>query len=1523
MVNDINLVSGALKMDIDAGFISTETASIGDFVWEDINGNGIQDAGEPGVAGVVIRLNGQSVSGKTIANSTTSESNGKYVFDKLPHGTYRLTFEKPSGYIFTDIGKGTADNDSDGDATTGQTSQITLTIGEKVENVDAGFYRFGVLGDFVWNDVNGNGMQDTGEAGISAVPVKVNNISAPQMAEKQTTTNENGNYKFENLKPGTYKVTFGAVSDNKFTIAKSGTDSTKDSDADSGGVVNNIALVSGAVRTDIDAGYVSTATASIGDFVWEDMNGNGIQDAGEPGVAGVVIRLNGQSVSGKTIARSTTSESNGKYVFDKLPEGTYRLTFEKPSGYIFTDIGKGTADNDSDPDATSGQTSQITLKIGEKVENVDAGFYRLGALGDFVWNDVNGNGLQDIGEPGISGVMFSLKNESGSVVSTVTSGNNGSYFFSNIKPGLYKIESDLPAGFQITQVNTSNRELNSDYFSLNGIVTSSQISIQSNSIIFDVDLGLQLIKGNISGAVWSDENGNGIKDIIEPVQDSIIVYLLNISGDTLKIDTTDVNGNYTFINLQSAQYIIRFSKQPDLFFTYLNRGADPLTDSDVKDKGGNTNLFNIASGENIKGINAGLVKSSSIGDFVWVDTNKDGLQQSDESGINGVKIKLLNEAGVVLDSVISALKSGKSGYYSFNNLMYDNYFIEFSLPDNFEYTNTSTTDSLKNSDILNKTNGRTSIIRLLPGQFRDDIDGGFILMAPVAGTISGLAWQDGNNNKLREISEIVLSGLTVSLFRINGTLIGTQVTGSDGSYIFSGIPFGDYYISAPPIADQQFVLYSGITSPNDSDISNDFGSGTTRILNLLPGATLSNIDLGYFQKISIGDFVWDDINNNGLQDLNEPGIAGVTVTLINEKGAIEKTTITDVMGRYGFTDIATGRYKLIFSKVSGYVFALNNTSDQNKNSKAELATGETLLIDFLIQQVYTNIDAGYVKTGSVGDRVWLDLNGNGFFQTGEPGISNIKIKLFTTTGILVDSTVTSNEPGADFSGYYKMDNIRPGSYFIKFEIPANYIISPSGVGGDDNDSNITDENGPRTTGLFTIGVGQFVNNIDAAAFLPASIGDRVWNDNNKNGLQDAGEPGVSGIEVKLFTQSGQLLSTMTTNSQGNYIFGNLRQRLYYLQFSIPDGFEFTLQNASGSSMSDSDVDATGTTPLISLAHGSLLLDIDAGMHSTNAKLVLGIIWNDINKNGIRSEDEKLQSGIRVHLKDLSLGTVKTVMTNHAGMYALSTAKTGEHVVVVESPDNHVFTEKKVGSLPDIDSDVDENGESDKVMFDDKYKMKYVDAGFYYKVISSINGIVWKDTNKNGMKDEKDLPMPNVVIFLFNQARIFVKSSKSNDKGEYSLKNLDAGQYYCKLPEFPDLDFVMFTGSNQDKDSEITNQYGSGTTRLLTIEAGVPFTNFDFGYRDLNRFTEPDPNRANIFGVYPNPAVNEVRVKISSDIELIMDYYIVNNLGSIVKQGRVDPKNEILNIEYLPAGRYTIHFVNAHERMMKSFVKIDN
>ena len=219
-------------------------------------------------------------------------------------------------------------------------------------------------------------------------------------------------------------------------------------------------------------------------------------------------------------------------------------------------------------------------------------------------------------------------------------------------------------------------------------------------------------------------------------------------------------------------------------------------------------------------------------------------------------------------------------------------------------------------------------------------------------------------------------------------------------------------------------------------------------------------------------------------------------------------------------------------------------------------------------------------------------------------------------------------------------------------------------------------------------------------------------------------------------------------------------------------------------------------------------------------------------------------------------------------------------------------------------------------------MKYIDAGYYYKVVSSLNGKVWKDKNHNGLRDDTDSLMQNVVVFLFDKSRIFVKSTKTNSVGEYSFKFLDAGQYYCRIPEFSDMSFVMFTGNNQEKDSEITNQFGVGTSRLITINPGITLNNFDFGYVDLNRLVVSDPKRIVQYEVFPNPVINEIRVKVPSDILMKTQYNIINNMGRVVKSGTIDGESEILETGHLPSGRYVIQFYNEKERILKTFIKVD-
>ena len=1431
---------------------------------------------------------------------------------------------KSPEYEYTLSNTGNEDVDSDADATNGTTGFLVLSTGEVKTGVDAGYVRLTSIGDFVWNDINENGVQDVGEPGLAGVNVTLTSTAFSEVIIHTAVSDATGRYIITGIKPGAYDIAFSIPAGYQPTSPMAGTEINIDSNIDNNGNAGNIQISSGDQRTDVDAGYITTSKAFIGDLVWEDNNGNGIREDGEPGIGGVSVLLEGVTTDGLTINLSTTTDASGVYSFSGLAAGSYQVTFVKSPEYEYTLSNTGNEDVDSDADATNGTTGFLMLSTGEVKTDVDAGYVRLSSIGDFVWNDINENGLYESNEPGIGGILLKLKDLQGNEIASASSAEIGYYFFSNIWPGQYIVEASFPSGFALTDQNNTDEQLNSDFTLINGVASTGLINILSNTVKFDIDLGLKASVAGISGFVWSDDNGNGVKEGTEATKDSILVYLLDMSGDTLKVDTTDLFGRYEFVDLLSGQYTVSFEILQDSLFTYYQRGSDKLNDSDVFIQNtGKTSPINIQAGNDVTGVNAGYVGYSEIGDFVWLDENEDGLQSAGESGINGITIYLRNQTGVVIDSTVSALKPGTSlsGYYHFT-VPYGDYSLRFVLRDNFKFSNIIASVPNLNSDVSNLTLGTTDNFAVLPNQVKMDIDAGYILLAPVTGNIKGVVWEDGNNNKIRDTGEDVLGGVTVSLYNLGGTLVSSQISAPDGTYMFVDIPFGDYYTKVPVVSDKVFVLFSGVSISGDSDVSNDFGVGTSRLLTLFPGETLSDIDMGYAKKISIGNFVWDDTNNNGLQEAGELGISNVKVSLINQMGAIEKMTLSNSNGSYTFNDVAVGKYRISFEILAGYVFAINNNTDQTKNSKPDLNTGITNLLDFSVQQDYINIDAGYVKAASIGDNVWLDLNGNGFFQTGEPGIANVKVLLYTSTGILTDSTVTSFQPGGTFSGYYRFSNVRPGSYYIKFLLPASYLISPPLIGDENRDNNITGSNGPLTTDAFSVDINQAVDNIDAAAYIPATLGDKVWNDINMNGAQDPGEPGVAGITVTLFSQSGQPLDTKITDADGLYAFGGLKQRLYYLQFSIPDGFEFTGQNVSGNSATDSDVDATGTTPLISLAHGSTFLDVDAGIHSTNANLIMGNIWNDLNKDGIRTFDEPLKPNIKVYLKNNIQEVIATTTTNHAGMYCFASETTGQHLVLIEPPVDYVFTNKNVGGNPSMDSDVNEQGVSDMVMLNDTYVMKYIDAGFYYKVSASVNGVVWKDLNNNGIQDGNDELMPNVVIFLFNKFKTFIKSTKTDENGAYTLRNLDAGQYYCKVPEFPDLAYVMFTGANQDKDSDITNQYGLGTSRLITLVAGVPFTHFDFGYTDTTLKIVPDKTESMQLEIYPNPAFNDIKLRLPGKTDK-GQFYIVNNMGAVLRNGNVESHDSQLNISDLPPGKYSLHIITSENKWVKSFVKLSN
>jgi uncharacterized repeat protein (TIGR01451 family) len=127
--------------------------------------------------------------------------------------------------------------------------------------------------------------------------------------------------------------------------------------------------------TDNDTATVTQlAVGSIGDFVWNDVNGNGIQDPGEPGIPGVTVTL--FDSNGNQVAQTTTN-AQGNYIFSNVPAGTYVVGFTLPgAGYFFSPQNQGGDDAvDSDPNRNTGRTDPITLTGGQNITTVDAGIF--------------------------------------------------------------------------------------------------------------------------------------------------------------------------------------------------------------------------------------------------------------------------------------------------------------------------------------------------------------------------------------------------------------------------------------------------------------------------------------------------------------------------------------------------------------------------------------------------------------------------------------------------------------------------------------------------------------------------------------------------------------------------------------------------------------------------------------------------------------------------------------------------------------------------------------------------------------------------------------------------------------------------------------------------------------------------------------------------------------------------------------------------------------------------------------------
>ena len=604
------------------------------------------------------------------------------------------------------------------------------------------------IGNRVWEDTDNDGVQDANEIGISGITLE---LVCGGTIVSTTTTDSNGNYIFSNDANGTdssshkYNITAlqaevnnclvrvpNVTGANKqanlgitiLTVANSG-EGTNANNNDSDGELNgNNAEVTitpidiptdGANNHSYDFGFTAKPQMSIGSLIWEDLNNNGIQDAGESGIANVTITLLNGSGTALADPAPQITVADGLYYFSRLDEGDYSVKVTLPNGLGYIPCSTQTqADNDnSENDSnikissvknyTSGkftlqsdtEPTEVDGKDGDDADDgdddngnmtVDFCFYRPASLGDYVWYDNNKDGIQDTTESGVENVTVKLLNncDAADVVGTMNTDSNGKYLFSNLDPKDYCVEfSNLPENFMVTEQNKGDGSDDSDSPTTTPYRTTvTTLDPGENDMSWDMGI---YKTASIGDTVWYDTDRDGIQDINESKVKDITVTLyqgdcnttaLDNDGNSVATQQTDTNGKYLFKNLSPNEYCMGFDNLPTYYFFSPRDIGNDNNDSDVDEISGKTTVITLSSGEEdtswdtgIATCNAVLLDDFTVGNENDKETTVNVLGNDNNDAKQNAKIQFIStEEGEILHdedngTAVAGSTSSLSDYY--------------------------------------------------------------------------------------------------------------------------------------------------------------------------------------------------------------------------------------------------------------------------------------------------------------------------------------------------------------------------------------------------------------------------------------------------------------------------------------------------------------------------------------------------------------------------------------------------------------------------------------------------------------------------------------------------------------------------------------------------------------------------------------------------------------------------------------------------------------------------------------------
>ena len=903
-----------------------------------------------------------------------------------------------------------------------------------------------------------------------------------------------------------------------------------------------------------------------------------------------------------------------------------------------------------------------------------------------------------------------------------------------------------------------------------------------------------------------------------------------LTGEIIEVGARDTGGSTDFMNF-------RFEATGGALSTLLPSGNDigvVLTLEQSQYTGTWSVSWSGDAKGNVGPISAIPVGSARLGDFVWHDQNRDGVQDTSEPGLNGVTVELLDENGDFVTSTTTTSTPLGSGFYEFTELMAGEYtvrVVETTLPPNFQPTISNATGDQQDSD------GSPVTVNLANAENNPTLDFGY--STPAEGKVGDYVWLDTDKDGIQDAGEAGINGVTINLIDDNGSIIATTQTAnggpnmSNGYYLFTGVEAGDYTVEVDESTLPGGLSPSPTGEGNDDSVDSNGVNGQASVSLALGTETINTIDFGYFAEPTgvLGDRVWNDLNRNGVQDASELGLGlnGVTVVLKDNFGNVLSTTTTTGDGNYLFEGLAQGDFivEVVASSLPSGFVATDDLAGSDSGVDSNGSPSPASLANDSDSD--RSIDFGYHLpcTGSIGDYIFKDSNGNGLQDTDEVGINGVKVSLVNDQGTVIAMTLSGINPDNGALGYYSFNGLCAGDYEIRVDsstAPDGFTLTQSNAGQDDS----VDSDGDRVS--VTLGEDNTaITNVDAG-FIPAGngvIGNYVWNDSDRDGTQDSGEVGINSVTVELYGTNGNLLATTitavdpTTGTSGFYEFTGLLAGSYevrVVESSLPDGFVPTTALA-GDDESDSNGSPAST---VLITENSIDRSIDFGYYSENIGSIGNFVWNDANANGIQELGEPGIDGVRVVLRDGSGTVIATEFTANGGQYLFDGLAPGDYSVEVDSSSTALngFTASPVNQgASDIDSD------TSPVSVTLGLGEENLSLDFGYNRPGAIGDKVFYDSNGNGIQDLGEPGLEGVTVKLLDSNGNVITSTVTNGDGSYLFFGLTAGDYQVQINP-ADLPAGLVPSADLD---------GVSTPNLTAISIGVGEERLDadFGYKPDN------------------------------------------------------------------------------------------